>query len=350
MVSPGDSSRPPPLDQQQQQPERRVARSLDRRRIYPAAFAKYRFYLDIRSARVKATLVEDILALGGGVEEFLGKDATHVISDSPEWKFTAASNGGGTPGPPSPWTPTATPSPATPASIEYGERGPKKPKSRVDCIVAAARAPARNGTSDVLEVARRLNCNIWALHKTLEWLAKFKSKYVHIKAGNASASASHSVHQHTNVAAPPVRELRAPFIKLESCLKLLRPLYAELKEYPELYIDGLSGASPFCGPSLKNRRKKLVKRLDLDRRAERPPAAVDRVETPPKAPAVAANAPPKKLCHKKKQGFCEICALSFSDLETHLVSDVHTKFVRTPSNWAKVESSGLYRAFHPMLL
>jgi hypothetical protein len=36
-----------------------------RRSHYPAAFVKYRFYLDIRSARVKAALIEDILALGG---------------------------------------------------------------------------------------------------------------------------------------------------------------------------------------------------------------------------------------------------------------------------------------------
>ena len=31
----------------------------------PAAFAKYKFYLDIKASKVKSTLLEDITALGG---------------------------------------------------------------------------------------------------------------------------------------------------------------------------------------------------------------------------------------------------------------------------------------------
>jgi hypothetical protein len=60
MVSPGQSKYY--LDQL---PEKKLSKCLEKRRSYPAAFAKYRFYLDIRSARAKAALVEDILALGG---------------------------------------------------------------------------------------------------------------------------------------------------------------------------------------------------------------------------------------------------------------------------------------------
>ena len=220
-------------------------------------------------------------------------------------------------------------------SVQCGDRSLKKPKSRVDCIVAAARAPPRTGNSDVIELARRLNCNIWALHKTLEWLSKFKVKYGQLKAAYGCVSAGRPVSS-----SPALRELRPPFIKLECCLMPLRPVYAELKEYPELHIDGKSGSSPFVGPLSRNRRKKLVKRLDLDRRAEK---RSERGETTPAAA-------PKKACHKKKQGFCEICSLSFSDLEVHLVSDTHINFVRTPSNWAKVDSSNLYWALHPLLL
>jgi len=46
--------------------DKKLGKCVEKRRSrYPAAFAKYRFYLDIRSARVKAALIEDILALGG---------------------------------------------------------------------------------------------------------------------------------------------------------------------------------------------------------------------------------------------------------------------------------------------
>jgi hypothetical protein len=209
----------------------------------------------------------------------------------------------------------------------------------VDCIVAAARAPPRTGTSDVIDLARRLNCHIWALHKTLEWLAKFKAKYGQLKAAFGCIQAAGRPAGPTS---PALRELRAPYLKLECCVKPLRPLFVELKEYPELYADGKSGSSPFVGALAKHRRnKKLVKRLDLDRRAERRP---ERGETQPAAA-------PKKPCHKKKQGFCEICSLSFSDLELHLVSETHTSFVRTTSNWVKVDSRSIpYGTLHPLLL
>ena len=61
MVSPGHSK----IYLDQLLPEKKLSRCLEKRRSYPAAFAKYRFYLDIRSARAKAALIEDILALGG---------------------------------------------------------------------------------------------------------------------------------------------------------------------------------------------------------------------------------------------------------------------------------------------
>ena len=36
-----------------------------RKKSYPAAFSKYKFYLDVKSSKVKTTLIEDIIALGG---------------------------------------------------------------------------------------------------------------------------------------------------------------------------------------------------------------------------------------------------------------------------------------------
>ena len=36
----------------------------DRKR-YPAAFSKYKFYLDIKTSKAKSSLIDDIQALGG---------------------------------------------------------------------------------------------------------------------------------------------------------------------------------------------------------------------------------------------------------------------------------------------
>ena len=35
------------------------------KKSYPAAFTKYKFYLDVKSSKVKSNLVDDIIALGG---------------------------------------------------------------------------------------------------------------------------------------------------------------------------------------------------------------------------------------------------------------------------------------------
>lgn len=182
-------------------------------------------------------------------------------------------------------------------------------KSRVESILGASRNPDRNaGSSDVLEIAKRFNCNIWSLNKTLTWLNKFKSKY-----GSLSSSVPKPVQKHKE------RLLREPFIKLDSSLKYARPAFSEFKVWPSVSFEGWAGSSPFSDQRRRQGRKSLGTRLDLD--AKKDEAAGKR----------------KECVRKKEGGFCEICNKSYSELERHLVGDLHSSFVRDGSNWTELD-------------
>lgn len=293
---------------------------------YPPAFAKYRFYLDVRSTKSKGALIEDIKSLGGALEEFLSKEITHVISDSPEVKLppasTAGAGAGG--GPPSPWTPTPTPSPATSTSLEGVERNKRsgaQPKSRVEAILEAAKHPQKSGgSSDVLENARRWNCQIWSLEKTLKWLQKFQDKYGPLRPKSRPHARDSSPSVATVVTS--ARLLEKPCIKLENTARRNKPVFAELKAWPTIYYDGKPGTSPFSVPSSKEKSKKLAKRLDIHR------DVLKKAKKP---------SPPKVVTKKRQSGFCEICNKSYTDLEEHLASEGHVQFVNNSFNWREVD-------------
>lgn len=267
-------------------------------------FTKYRFYLDVKASKVKTALISDVLSFGGTLVEFLTKEVTHVISEGPEWKFALD---GSICGPPSPWTPGASPSPST--SLD-GDRV-KKGKTRVDSILGAAvRNQDRNGSgnTDVLDTAKKFKCRIWAFNKTLDWIVRYKRKLSHFPQLNPKSA--NKVKE---------RDLRHPFIKIDSSLKYTRPAFQEFKTWPRISCDGWAGSSPFSEQKRKVKRKSIATRLCLEDKKE---------EAPPK----------KKDCPKKKEGgFCEICNKSYSELERHLKGAEHSGFIKDDSKWTEVD-------------
>ena len=281
-------------------------------------------------SKTKTKLVEDISALGGNLVEFLTKEVTHVISEGPEWKFLVLSSGKC--GPPSPWTPgAATPSPST--SLDGDRR--QKVRSRVESIVGNAKAESIPG-GDVIETAKKLGCQIWALNKTLAWLDKFKAKYGKIcslssshSRQNSHTSASHNTSAVTTTSSlvrPQQQDLAAPFIKLDSTLRHARPSFLELKTWPRINLEGYAGTSPFS-----DQRKSLKHRNRLSIGG----AGDSRVES-----LRVKEELRKKECAKKKvSGFCENCNVNFSELERHLRGEVHQKFVRNSANWKELDAN-----------
>ena len=256
------------------------------------------------------------------IEECLSREVTHVISDTPESKFPTSQTQCPV-GPPSPWTPTQTPSPATSTSAVDSERRKcplTAPPSRAEAILAKVRNTGKaksTTTGSVLEAAKKFNCQLWTLSKTLQWLTKFKVKYGSSKANSSSRSGSEIKVEK--------KHLIAPAIKLENEANNTRPVYLELKSWPVLRFDGRPGSSPFSIPSSsKQKVKKLAKRLDVDR--DEPLVKTAKKEE-------------KQSCAQKKKtsGFCEICNTNFSELEKHLSTNQHQQFVVDQTNWTEVD-------------
>jgi len=270
-------------------------------------FGKFRFFLDLKTkegSRV-TSLREEIRSLGGGVEEFFSSAATHVITDCNEERLASlSSRPGGGGGPPSPWTP----SPATPASPASTRR--PLPSSRAEAILSKVRQPAKVVSVPVglLEKAVQLGIQIWSYTKTVAWLGKYRAKY---------GSAGRQPEARRGPRA--TRQLLAPCIKLENCDGSTRPVFSELKAWPSLHFDGRPGASPFSVPSARQRNKKLARRLDV----QLEPSARKKEN--------------QQKAAKKVRGYCEICNTDFENLEAHLVTELHLRFVNVASNWAEVD-------------
>lgn len=252
----------------------------------------------------------------------MSKEVTHVISDTPESKFPSSAQSCGV-GPPSPWTPTQTPSPATSTSAVDSDRRNRAPlSSRAEAILAKVKnsSSRANTSASVLETAKRLNCQIWSLAKTLQWLTKFKVKFGSVKV--SSRAPENKLEK---------KRLVPPSIKLENeTPNWTRPVYLELKSWPELRFDGRPGSSPFSVPSHSKQKtkQKISKRLVVDRE-ETTDTASKAIKKEEKAACAAQK--------KKAAGFCEICNINYSELEKHLGTSQHQQFVSEHSNWIEVD-------------
>jgi len=267
-------------------------------------FSKFRFFLDLKSTKEngKASLVQEIILLGGHVEEFFSSQATHVITDLPEEQIPTASSQSGSnlgPAPLSPWTP----SPVTSTPISNRRLGPS---SRAEAILSKVKQTAKV-VNTVLEKAVQLQIQIWSYTKILAWLQKY-----HLKVGR-----HHQRQSDSKVKVSGLKPLASPCIKLESTDASSKPYYFELKSWPTLHFEGRPGSSPFSSSGARAKTKKLAKRLDII------PEPKKKEEAPPKP--------------KRTRGFCEICNENFEGLELHLATDRHVNFVNAPSNWTEVD-------------
>ena len=207
------------------------------------------------------------------------------------------------------WTNGPTTAPPAPPASPASTRRPL-PSSRAEAILSKVRQPAKVVSVPVglLEKAVQLGIQIWSYTKTVAWLVKYRAKY-------GSAGRQPEGRRGPRAA----RQLLAPCIKLDNCDGSTRPVFSELKAWPSLHFDGRPGASPFSVPSARQRNKKLARRLDV----QLEPTARRKEDSQQKAA-------------KKVRGYCEICNTDFENLEAHLVTDQHLRFVSVASNWAEV--------------
>ncbi|XP_059085279.1 protein DBF4 homolog B-like [Tigriopus californicus] len=339
------------------------------KRSIKQVFAKKRFYLDIKTKSAKSpqikNIIEEIQILGGTIEEFFSKEVTTVISDAPDWKLKSPGTAPSSQAVVSPPTPcslqplsNASWSPATPATpTEEKRKLAATPKSRVETILERAHVQAQ-GTCDVIEIAHKLKIHIWSLHKLWKWLEELKKKFGPLRktAGpwrlhQRSQSVDSSLHSHSH------RPLVSPYIKFEATTRQHKPVIHEFKRFPKLFLGGKFLGSPFYPPD-SSQNKFVHKRLNLEdtrekvEPSEEPDHHRDKhakstrkesVRNPPKTPtkkrpATPSQTPGVSAQKRERPGFCELCNLEFTDLNTHIETEMHEYWGLNASHWVHVDS------------
>ena len=136
----------------------------------------------------------------------------------------------------------------SPLSADSGcaeQTGAAVPKHdmRGKALAAQGAITYKGGSSNVIGNARNWGVEIMSLEKMLKTLQQYGS--IEKKPSSKPLVSGRVVKQGVK---PKVRKLHVPFIKVEDQSRTYKPLVHELKEWPQIYFDGLLGSCPFDSP------------------------------------------------------------------------------------------------------
>nr|XP_061822080.1 uncharacterized protein dbf4b [Nerophis lumbriciformis] len=276
------------------------------------------FYLDNVKKRPTALLLEAISLLGGGIESFLHRDVSFVLTGSKvgleEQKTKSNDEAQLTAKQRESVLSSEKQRPATPRPTACGSRGKA-------LLEKAIRNNERLQASSVLTNARSWGVNILHVDDVLLYLKQLNSERV---------SAKYNKPERTSTRQPSSRvvkatSLRSPYVKIEDTSKKYKPLLLQSMTFPSLCY--LGRFSPFDSPPPPlfdkdsaaggNKSRSKSKVLSSNK---------DKSQTP-------SPWPPRK----KNLSYCECCLQSFSNLEEHLQSDQHRAFVLESSNYSVLD-------------
>ncbi|XP_061563628.1 uncharacterized protein dbf4b [Cololabis saira] len=284
------------------------------------------FYLDNVKKRSTALLLEAISLLGGGIESFLHKDVSYVVTGSQECLKEKCVQGSA--------QKTSEgaqllikqqesglsnekPHPRPPRSMACGSRGKA-------LLEKAIRNNERLLGSSVLSNARSWGVKILYVDDVLLYLKQLTREsfsFKHKKTEKTSSKQS----SHAVKAAP----LRSPYLKIEDFSRKYKPLHMQSMTFPALCYSGRF--SPFESPPPPLFEKQTVHEDTKTRGKKAEKIIQDKSQTPSSCNPVTWRP------RKKDQSYCECCLQSFTNLEEHLQSDQHRSFVLDPSNYSTVD-------------
>ncbi|XP_022901356.2 MATH and LRR domain-containing protein PFE0570w isoform X1 [Onthophagus taurus] len=251
----------------------------------------YKFYLDVKNRIIASKVELKIKELGGVLELFLIKEITHVVTDR---EGCCSTKGGGS----QPRTPQYVPHELS--SNEFGttnneEITPRRgrPKTRADAMLERARKTPTVITKDPLEEARNWGITIWSIDKTFAFLEQVSASY---KLSNKKKTTQKFF------------ELKTPYIKFEAFNRQTRPIFQEIRNWPQLNFQGSAG-----DPG-------IVIRSNIERNMTRKTRSNPRLDT------------------ALQPGYCEVCRADYLRLDEHLESDKHLTFIKDNSNFLQLDT------------
>ncbi|XP_036937059.1 protein DBF4 homolog B isoform X2 [Acanthopagrus latus] len=288
------------------------------------------FYLDNVKKRATALLLEAISLLGGGVESFLHKDVSFVVTGNQEYlkgQKCADAKAGAKETSEEARRPIMTRDsvvssdkrrPGTPRPMACGSRGKA-------LLEKAIRNNEQLQRSSVLANARSWGVKILYVDDVLLYLKQLTQERFSVVHKRQERTTTKQQGPHVVKAAA----LRSPYLKIEDLSRKYKPLNMQSMTFPTLWYSGRF--SPFESPpplfekpteqgENKTREKKKVESSIQD-----------------KSQTLLSCNPSLWRPRKKDLSYCECCHEPFTNLEEHLQSDKHRAFVLDLSNYSVVD-------------
>uniref|UniRef100_A0A1B6MBB6 DBF4-type domain-containing protein n=1 Tax=Graphocephala atropunctata TaxID=36148 RepID=A0A1B6MBB6_9HEMI len=258
----------------------RVKQSDSRRPSKPfKPLASKKFYLDIKSSASLLKLETKLKSLGAIIEQFLVKEVNYVVSDRKDAIALDNHASCSTPG----FSPSPSPSPLLGVSSPVDGLGQKKTKSRAEAMLERVRLQPQTVRIDPLDNARSWNIPIYSIQEILLRLEKICQK------------------QGSGKSAPGLKVLKGHYLKVETGR---RPEFKQLREWPSINVNSNRGDSPFNPYGALRMTRKLSK---------------DGTE-------------------RLAGGYCELCAVDFPDLKTHVLTPQHLKCANNADYYAQLDN------------
>ncbi|XP_077481963.1 uncharacterized protein dbf4b [Stigmatopora argus] len=275
------------------------------------------FYLDNLKKRPTTLLLEAIALLGGGIESFLHRDVSFVVTGSheklEEKRFAGSKRSDELQRPvkgQESLLDSCKPRPGTSGPVACGSRGKA-------LLEKAIRNNERLQASNVLFNARSWGVRIVHVDDVLCYLKKLNSERVIGKPSRAERTSTKQKSSHVVKAVP----LRSPYLKIEDCCRKYKPLHMQSMSFPSLYYSGRF--SPFeCPPP-----PRFEKTAQEGKKSSKVKSG-----SKEKSPSRSPWQP-----HKKGNSYCECCLQPFTNLEEHLQSEQHRSFVLESSNFSTLD-------------
>ncbi|XP_060597448.1 uncharacterized protein LOC132751301 isoform X2 [Ruditapes philippinarum] len=306
-------------------------------------------YLDVKESKHLKQLREDLKKLGATLEDFVSRDINYLITSQPRPKKKVANACADESPTPSPFNCDPSPSP--------GFKEDKKVASVTRGKALLEKARYTKQASTLLDNAEKWGVKIVSIEGAIKW--------IEIELKKLPKSSRQTLKKNIkSKCVSSYKLLKAPYVKLETDNFCYRPFHMELDVWPRLNVDTPKGSCPFDGTLIKGgdesreeRGELLAAQVDIPSEdtpqeekdvcdsadSTTKPKSVKKSESDVGAGRILTAGELKrrkelKRKQERKRGYCECCHVKYEDLDKHVLEEQHRQYVKTKTNYNKLDS------------
>uniref|UniRef100_A0A8C4NFS8 DBF4-type domain-containing protein n=1 Tax=Eptatretus burgeri TaxID=7764 RepID=A0A8C4NFS8_EPTBU len=261
-----------------------------------------RFFLDdVLSPKIATFMKKELQQLGGVIERFWSKDVGYVITNRKETKLL----------------PECSSQPALAAQTAVKPIHTLLQTSRGKQLVNKV---IQEGYShNLLASARSWGTKVIHVNAAMHYIRKKKKEQV--KSNMVATGEVNTLKFDQQKYFLQGSKLKKPFIKVEDCSRLYRPVFAQLSRFPVINYGSTNGHYPI---ELENKLQAQPKQKpSVDKNSRKNEHRKGRRE----------NCVRGQGERRKKPGYCECCCMKFENINEHLQGEKHRFFVEDSTNY-----------------